>query len=259
MKEQLSQANILELQKDFIYLALFLPWDYKFPTDDDYFSELIANVHFNVENQPYAGSVHFAIIAMHMIFMGIVYNYIALLRVASPREFDNVLIGFHDRIGDGKKEFSWHNLAYIQERTIFEFFRYVRISKSDIAKFKTLVDRRNGLSHTNGVYVGNLQEFSLRASEYLKSAQVIDKACFLEVKKLYFRFLESIETPIADEEEAAQYIRTYFAREYNVGATAVENLLEIELKDYPKIKDRKKFHAGLKKYTEEWNPNMDLV
>lgn len=88
---------------------------------------------------------------------------------------------------------------------------------------------------------------------------MIDSACFSEMKKLYFRFLESIETPIADEEEATQYIRTYFAREYNVGMTTVENLLEIELKEYPKIKDRKKFHAGLKKYTEEWSVKIDLI
>lgn len=260
MDQELSEIDIFELQKDFIDLTFFLPWDYKLSADSDYFLELIGIVHHNTEKQPHVGSVHFALMAMHMIFMGIVYNYISILYAASPKKFNNVFIGFHHDLEKGNEEFSWHKLSNINERTIFEFFRYVGIEKPDICNLKKLVDGRNDLSHTNGVYVGDFQEFSQQSQKYLRGADIINQACFHEIKKMYFRFIRSVKVKLVDQEEAVQYLREYFFREYNIGSKIVDKLSDIGLRDYPRTTNSKKFHSGLKKYTEEWSgPSTDLI
>ncbi len=50
----------------------YLPIKYRNPSDADYFSFLVHSVDQNYHAENY----HFAVVALHMIYMGIVYHYI---------------------------------------------------------------------------------------------------------------------------------------------------------------------------------------
>ena len=49
----------------------YLPIKYKNPSDADYFSFLVHSIDQNYRAENY----HFAVAALHMIYMGIVYHY----------------------------------------------------------------------------------------------------------------------------------------------------------------------------------------
>ncbi len=93
----------------------YLPLKYKNPSDTDYFSFPAHSVEQNYK----AENCHFAIVALHMIYMGIVYHYIYGIFRADKKRFEYVLIGFHDRLQVKEIDnISWHSFSNENESTI---------------------------------------------------------------------------------------------------------------------------------------------
>jgi len=147
----------------------YLPLAYKNPSDLDYFNFLTHSVEQNYEIENY----HFAIVALHMIYMGIVYHYIYGIFRADKKRFDYALIGFHEFLKNHGvndcSNLSWHNFSIINESQIFQFYRAVGISKGDITLLKKPVQTRNDMLHTNGTYLSNEEDFEEKANIYLEN------------------------------------------------------------------------------------------
>ena len=73
----------------------YLPLAYKKPSDLDFFDFLVHFVGQNYEAKNY----HFAVVALYMIYMGIVYHYIYGIFWADKKCFEYALIGFCDFFG----------------------------------------------------------------------------------------------------------------------------------------------------------------
>lgn len=249
----------METVKDFTDLTFYLPWEYKVANDSEYFDGLIGDgVYYNIDRQPIFGSVHLALGAMHMIFMGVVYNYLMILSKSSPEEFNLTLIGFHHIIDKEKDEkLSWHDFSLISESSILDFFRGVGMNKSDIGKIKQMVKRRNDLMHANGVYIKDVEIFKEYSKKYLDCAKTLNQYCFDNVKKLFFEFVKSIEIKINDESEAESYISEYFSREHGISPKAFELLANVKIEDYPRNKNRKVLYDGVQKYLNNWIVDFD--
>jgi hypothetical protein len=212
----------------------YLPLQYKEPSDLEYFEFLKSSVLQNYEAKNY----HFALVAVHMIYMGIVYHYIYAISKADKKRFDYVLIGFHDSLENKKvKDFenlSWHNFSIINESTIFQFYRAVGITKGDIKILKKPVSERNDITHSNGSFVSEESEFEKRLEKYLQNMVKIDDFCRDEYLKLYNKFLRSIKIKILDESEALGYLEQDFIKEYGVNIKTIKWLSRIKKGDYPK-------------------------
>lgn len=211
----------------------YLPLQHKEPSDLEYFEFLKSSVLQNYEAKNY----HFALVAVHMIYMGIVYHYIYAISKADKKRFDYVLIGFHDFLeGKNVKDFqnlSWHNFSIINESTIFQFYRAVGITKGDIKILKKPVTDRNDITHSNGSFVSEESEFEKRLEKYLQNIVKIDNFCRDEYLKLYNKFLRSIKIKILDESEAFGYLEQDFIREYGVNIKTIQKLAKTKKKDYP--------------------------
>jgi hypothetical protein len=177
----------------------FLPIRYINPTDEEYFLNLI-----NIHNHCYAvHNFHFALIALHMIYMGIVYHYLYQVLRCKPKEFERVIIGFHDQIKKEKCEnIAWQDFSLINESTIFEFYRTVGLTKEEIASLKKPVQKRNGLAHTNGILLSEQSEYEYRISEILECLEKVNSACAKCHRKLFKEFLKSIKIGVKDKGEA---------------------------------------------------------
>jgi len=217
----------------------YLPLHYKNSADLEYFDFLIHSVQQNYEAENY----HFAVVALHMIYMGIVYHYIYGIFRANKKRFECVLIGFNKRLeqkagnrGGIKSidDLSWHNFSVINEKEIFEFYISVGIKKDIIGNLKNPVERRNSILHTNGTYIshGDLEEFEKREQIYLKNIENIHKHCINEYKKLYKKFLRSIKMKILGTEDAREYLEQDFIKEYGVNLNIIQALGKIKKKDY---------------------------
>lgn len=255
----ISDADNLEITRDFTELTFYLPWKYKITNDSNYFDNLVSDgVYYNINNQPMSGSVHLALGAMHMIFMGVVYNYLIVLNNAFPSEFSLTLIGFHHVVKKEEcNELSWHDFSLISERSILDFFRGVGMNKSNIGKIKEMVDRRNDLMHTNGVYIDDIEKFEEYSKKYLECSEMINQKCFNGVKKLFFDFVKSIKVQFNDDAEAMEYIAEYFSKEYGISPRALDLLKRIKIEEYPDNLNKKLIYDGLKRYSKEWDVEID--
>ena len=203
----------------------YLPLTYKNPSDAEYFNFLV----YSVEQNLVAENYHFAFLALHMIFMGIIYHYIYALYRADPTKFDNILIGFHDHMESRGKvsdfsDLSWHNFSVINEASIVQFFRSVGLEKGDIKEIKNLINRRNDGAHANGSFVASEEEFQEISLLYLNSLKNIHKSSLSKYKKLHRKFLRNIERFSLDDDEKEEYFRTDFVREYEANQKVIDNL-----------------------------------
>lgn len=119
----------------------YLPLAYKNSADLEYFNFLIHSVQQNYEAENY----HFALVALHMIYMGIVYHYIYGIFRADKERFKLVLIGFErfleNKNVDSFDNLSWHNFSIINEAQIFQFYKTVGVLDEDIKTFKNPVKK----------------------------------------------------------------------------------------------------------------------
>jgi len=112
----------------------YLPLKYKNSSDADYFSFLVHSVDQNYQAENY----HFAVVALHMIYMGIVYHYIYGIFRADPKRFEYVLIGFHDRLQVKEIDnISWHSFSNENESTSF------KIASKQFTLSSMICDQRN--------------------------------------------------------------------------------------------------------------------
>ena len=185
----------------------YLPLKYKNPSDTDFFSFPAHSIEQNYKAENY----HFAVIALHMIYMGIVYYYIYGIFQADKKRFEYVLIGFHDKLQVKElANISRRSFANEKESTIFQFYRAVGIPNDQIGNLKAPVKNRNDILHTNGIYLTSEEDFEERAQTYLQNVERIHEFCVVEFKKLFLRFLDKIKIDIENKEEAGQYIQVDF-------------------------------------------------
>jgi len=228
----------------------YLPLKYKNPSDTEYFNFLKNSVKQNYNAQNY----HFGVVALHMIYMGIVYHYIYGIFRADKKRFEYVLIGFHDRLKDRAKvsnfdNLSWHNFSVIDEAPIFQFYRAVGIPHDQIGTLKSPVKKRNDILHTNGKHLSTEEDFEERSKIYLQNLEKIHAFCKPEYKKLFFQFLNDIKIEIANEDEAQGYFEQDFINEYGISQKIISQLTEISETEYPM--DKKIFFEVLKRYINE--------
>ncbi len=201
----------------------YLPLQYKDQSDLEYFQFLTHSVEQNYN----AGNFHFALVALHMIYMGIVYHYIYAIFRADPKKFDLVLIGFHDFLESKKiKDFSnlsWHNFSIINEAHIFQFYRAIGLNKGDVKTLKNPVNNRNDLLHTNGSFLADENRFDELAQQYLQNLQKIHNACQPKYEKLYNKFLRSIKIK-PTKEEAEEFLAQDFIKEYGTNQQVIKDL-----------------------------------
>ncbi|MDA2922524.1 hypothetical protein MYX07_04645 [Patescibacteria group bacterium AH-259-L07] len=228
----------------------YLPLKYKNPSDTAYFDFLVNSVEQNYEAENY----HFGVVALHMIYMGIVYHYIYGIFRADKKRFEYILIGFHDWLKSraGVSDFdnlSWHNFSVIDESTIFQFYRAVGIPHDQIGNLKSPVKKRNDILHTNGKHLSSEDDFEDRSQIYLQNLEKIWNFCEPEFKKLFFKFLDDIKIEIVDGNEAYGYFEQDFINEYGISKKIISQLAQIPKTEYPA--DKEVFFDVVKKCSDE--------
>jgi len=219
----------------------YLPLKYKNPSDADYFTFLVHSVDQNHSAENY----HFAVVALHMIYMGIVYHYIYAIFRADKKRFEYVLIGFHDRLQVKELDnISWHSFSNENESTIFQFYRAVGIPNDQIGNLKAPVKKRNDILHTNGIYLTSEEDFEERAQIYLQNLEKIHGFCLDEFEKLFLRFLDEIKIDVESKEEADQYLQEDFIQEFGINSIVIRTLSKIDESKYPE--EKKYFYSALK-------------
>ncbi len=224
----------------------YLPLKYKNPTDAEYFEFLVNSVEQNYEAENY----HFALVALHMIYMGIVYHYIYGIYRADKNRFEYVLIGFHDSLKKGRvkdfSELSWHIFSVINESTIFQFFRAVGFPVNDIGNLKAPVSKRNDILHTNGIFIQTEKEFETQSKQYLKNLEKIHTHCIQEYKSLFFQFLNDQKFGMNTVDEAIQYLEENFIKEFGINIKILEDIhYSIPKSQYPQ--NKKRFFQAIEK------------
>lgn len=236
----------------------YLPLKYKNPSDMEYFGFLAHSVEQNYEAKNY----HFALVALHMIYMGAVYHYLFRIHLASPTKFNDTLIGFHHQLKEhrqkrkkikvGNDEFSWHDFSSINEKTIFQFYRAVGLNEEKIGNLRKPVEERNDAVHTNGVYFENLDTFEAKTDTYLKCLGKIDDACGKFTKKLFKKFQRALTIVLLDQEEAEKYLLEDFIPNNSVSSISLEELSEIGRTEYAgKAHNKDLVYNALQKITEK--------
>ena len=229
-------------------ISEYLPLKYKNPSDADYFAFLVNSVEQNYQ----AGNYHFAVVALHMIYMGIVYHYIYGIFRADKKRFEYVLIGFHDRLQVKEVDnISWHSFSNENESTIFQFYRAVGISNDQIGNLKAPVKKRNDILHTNGIYLAGEEDFEERSQKYLQNLEKIHQFCVDEYTTLFFQFLDEIKIDIEDKIEAVQYIEEDFIQEFGINSIIIRSLSKIDESEYPE--EKKLFCFALQEKVETEN------
>jgi len=223
----------------------YVPWYYKSPTDEKYFSFLFNSIQQNYNAKNY----HFALVALHMVYMGVVYHYIYAISKADPKRFEHVLIGFHSFLERKEsKDFddlAWQDFSLISESNIFQFYRAVGIPKDQIGDLKKPVEKRNDMLHANGIYLSQPEEFADQSQRYRKNLEKIHKFCFPEYQSLFSKFLDEFKIEPQDEREALEYLEQDFIRKYNLNHKTLVDLAE--QKNSSKKKVSILFHDLLKK------------
>jgi len=223
----------------------YLPIKYKNPSDADYFAFLVHSVDQNYQAKNY----HFAVVALHMIYMGIVYHYIYGIFRADPKRFEYVMIGFHDRLQVKELgKISWHSFSNEKESTIFQFYRAVGIPNDQIGNLKAPVKKRNDILHTNGIYLTSENDFEERSQKYLQNLEKIRQFCADEYKTLFFQFLDDIKVDVEDETEAAQYFEEDFIQEFGISQIIIRFLSKIDESEY--YGEKKIFYSAIQKRME---------
>lgn len=202
----------------------FLPAYFSSPDDRDYFSFLRHSVEQNYEAQNY----HFSLVAMHMLYMGIVYHYIYWIYKADPKRFDHILIGFHDLLKiTSLDNISWHMFVKCPEKSIFQFYRAVGIPKDQIGNLRRPVTVRDDMLHANGRFLSDADEYEMKIGEYVRYLNKIHDHCKDETKELLLQFLESITVKIDTIEQATTYIKEDLLQKYNLNLATIRNLSKV--------------------------------
>jgi len=228
----------------------FVPVYFSSPDDKEYFAFLRHSIEQNYEAQNY----HFSLVAMHMMYMGIVYHYIFWIYKADPKRFDHILIGFHDALQiTSIDSISWHMFVGCGESNIFQFYRAVGIPKDQIGNLKQPVKVRNDMLHANGKFLSSIEDYDLKTNEYLRYLHKIHNYCKDELKSLFFVFLDSIELKIETEDEAKGYIKQELLQKYNLNQVTIENLSKIGHTTYTGRPINAKIIKGaLKSIADDW-------
>ncbi len=207
----------------------FIPLYFNTPDDKDYFAFLRHSIEQNFNAQNY----HFSLVAMHMMYMGIVYHYIFWIYKADPKRFDHMLIGFHDMLKIASlDDITWHLFVNCDESAIFQFYRAVGIPKDQIGNLKRPVKVRNDMLHANGKYLATLDEYELKITEYIRYLSKIHDHCKDEIKVLYHGFLGSIKLKIETEDEAKSYLEQDFFQLYSMNLASMKTLKRIGYSSY---------------------------
>jgi len=140
-----------EAQRIFDYLPVN-------PPDEEYIRFLWDAFESNYSNEKY----QFSFIAFHMLFMCFVYYQIAKIYKIDPDTCKNLMV-FTGKVQDHIEDYENKTLqgkdvtlAPLQkfslenERTIMGLFLAIQCDREEIRQFKTIVDSRNKIAHSNG-------------------------------------------------------------------------------------------------------------
>ena len=224
----------------------YLPIKYLSQNDAYYFEFLKDSVVQNYSNKNY----NFAIISLHIIYMGIVYQYLYRIYRADVNRFKNVLIGFFHDIFQGRSEdfssLSWQNFSVIPEKTICEFYRVVGMNKDKIGVLKKVISDRNDIMHATGSFIGEELTFDDGLKKYMNCLDIIHKACTKENTNLFLNYIKGVEININSIDDVLLYIEDDFIKRYMLNYCVVLQIAEISKEGYPK--DKKVFYDALQEY-----------
>ncbi|MYE38085.1 MAG: hypothetical protein F4X82_01010 [Candidatus Spechtbacteria bacterium SB0662_bin_43] len=203
----------------------YLPIRYQIDSDFDYF-EFLKN---SVEQNYHIENYHFASIALHMVFMGIVYHHLYILTCESGGRRDALLRDskkIRNQYNKRGKVLSWQNFSSENERSVFKFLKTVGAKNDMIDQLKQLVDQRNDLVHTNGSLLQDQVLFDEKANDYLQGIKNIHYVCREEYKNLFLKFLNELQFDIEDIQDAEMYLEN-FIRKYAVSRNLLSHLGDI--------------------------------
>ncbi len=101
----------------------------------------------------YDGKIYqFAYLAIHMLYMTVIYSMLLKVKLWKPDEFDYALIGINSNARN--KIFRAENtfcFCELKESIVVEFLRLINFDYSEIGEFKRSVQIRNNIAHPNGL------------------------------------------------------------------------------------------------------------
>jgi hypothetical protein len=209
-------------------LEAYIPLKFIRHTDSEYFEYLVRSLEHNY----YAEYFNFALLPLHMIYMGIVYHYIYGIYKANHERFKCVMIGF-ERDFKNIDNLSWQEFSKINERTIFDFYKAVGVPQDKIIKMKKIVDVRNDCVHANGIILSSYEELEKHVDAYFDYLETINEFCKEEFQKLYLEYLNEIKIDVEDVKEAKQYLEDDFFQKYGLNIAIINDLSQVPLEKYP--------------------------
>ncbi len=178
------------------------------PPDEEYIRFLWDAFESNYKN----GKYQFSFIAVHMLFMCFVYYQIAKIYKIDPNNCKNLMVftgKVHDHIEDYEKKILQGKevaLAPLQkfslesEKTIMGLFLSIQCDREEIRQFRTIVDSRNKIAHSNGnIFYKNKESLEDKINEMLSCVETIQLKSAPLIEKAYKVFLQNSSNP--DERE----------------------------------------------------------
>ena len=129
-------------------LSEYLPIEFYNKEHKSYVSYLWDGYKTNYEG----GSFSFAYLAIHMLYMTVIYSMLLKVKYWNPEHFDYALIGFRKGVRNGVNKgdtlFCFNEIK--SEAVVVDFLRLLDFDYSQIGEFKTSIKKRNEIAHPNG-------------------------------------------------------------------------------------------------------------
>lgn len=145
----------------------YLPIRFKNRNEQEYIEFLWDSFQSNYNNEKY----QFSFIAYHMLFMSNVYFNVWQIKKIHAADYDKITLGFNECFGNASSPFTF---SKEQERRIFTLFKFFGLTNEKIGQYKSIVDLRNEVAHSNGnIYFKAKETVDKKIGDILKFAEEI--------------------------------------------------------------------------------------
>lgn len=144
-----------------------------------------------------------AYLTIHMMFMFFVYCCIWKIKMIYNERYCYGIIGFpkyrddNNNDVDLRKLHSIFNLSLVAEKTVFDVFQLVEMDRSEIARLKNTIDKRNKIAHSTGqINFYSKEVFAEGVLEILNNCEMINRTMEKNlIRPAYETFLISNRNP----------------------------------------------------------------
>lgn len=195
-------------------IANYLPINSGIPKASAFIVHHLTELQKCLENKLYSSSYYH----IHLLFM--IFIYFQLLRISEEREeeFSFSLIGLpgneKDILKNAKSPFSFR---FINEKTVFRFFRLVEFDDGLIGNISSVIEQRNKHNHVNEELICDTEDklaIILNKYEQCMKTTLVNESHFIQEKffKMLSRDFKDIDYELsADEVELNLIMPGYFS------------------------------------------------